>query len=74
LYYAVVAAPLRGLAAAAAWVDNNVIDRAVDAVGAVPRWLSAGPRFLHEGVVPSYALMMWSGVLLCLIAVAAWAL
>jgi hypothetical protein len=29
---------------------------------------------LQEGVVPSYALMMWAGLLLCLLAVtaAAW--
>ena len=34
------------------------------------RWrrLSAAPRLLHEGMVPSYALMMWVGVLFCLLA------
>ncbi len=73
LYYATIVAPLRWLSLAAAWFDDNVIDRTVDLVGAVPRWISAAPRYLHEGVVPSYALMMWSGLLLCLLAVTAWA-
>ena len=69
LYYAVLVAPLRWLSHAAVWFDNNVIDRTVDLVGAMPRWISAAPRYLQEGVVPSYALMMWAGLLLCLLAV-----
>jgi NADH-quinone oxidoreductase subunit L len=73
LYYAVLVAPFRWLSHAAVWLDDNVVDRAVDLVGAVPRWLSAAPRHLHEGVVPSYALMMWAGLLLCLLGVSAWA-
>jgi NADH-quinone oxidoreductase subunit L len=73
IFYAVLVAPLRWLSAAAVWFDNNVVDRAVDLVGAVPRWLSAAPRLLHEGVVPSYALMMWTGLLLCVLAVSAFA-
>ena len=41
--------------AAAVWFDDQVIDRTVDLVGAIPRWISAAPRHLHEGVVPSYS-------------------
>ena len=69
LFYAVLVAPFRALSNAAVWFDNNVIDRTVDLVGAVPRFLSAAPRRLQEGVVPSYALMMWAGLLLCVLAV-----
>jgi NADH-quinone oxidoreductase subunit L len=69
LYYAALVAPLRWLSHGAAWIDNHVIDRTIDVIGAVPRWISAAPRWLHEGVVPSYALMMWAGVLICLLAI-----
>jgi NADH-quinone oxidoreductase subunit L len=71
LFYAVLVAPLRWLAYGCVWFDNNVIDRAVDLVGAIPRFLSAAPRRLQEGVVPSYALMMWVGLLACLLAATA---
>jgi NADH-quinone oxidoreductase subunit L len=71
LFYAVLVAPLRWLAHGCVWFDNNVIDRAVDLVGAVPRLLSVAPRRLQEGVVPSYALMMWVGLLACLLAATA---
>jgi NADH-quinone oxidoreductase subunit L len=71
LYYAVLVAPLRWLAHACVWFDNNVIDRTVDLVGAIPRWVSAFPRYLQEGVVPSYALMMWAGLLFCVLAATA---
>jgi NADH-quinone oxidoreductase subunit L len=71
LFYALLVAPLRWLAYGCVWFDNNVIDRTVDLVGSVPRLLSAAPRRLHEGVVPSYALMMWVGLLACLLAATA---
>ncbi|HYO25525.1 MAG TPA: NADH-quinone oxidoreductase subunit L [Lacipirellulaceae bacterium] len=73
LFYAAIVAPLRWLSHVAVWVDNNVVDRAVDLVGATPRWISAAPRFLQGGIVPSYALMMWAGLLICLLAVTAFA-
>jgi hypothetical protein len=69
----VLVAPLRWLALGCVRFDNNVIDRAVDLVGAVPRLLSAFPRYLQEGVVPSYALMMWTGLLLFVLAATAMA-
>jgi NADH-quinone oxidoreductase subunit L len=68
IYWAVIVAPLRGAARLAVWFDNNVIDRAVDLAGSLPRLASAAPRLLHEGVVSSYALMMWVGVLFCMLA------
>jgi NADH-quinone oxidoreductase subunit L len=71
LFYAALVAPLRWLAYGCVWFDNNVIDRTVDLVGSVPRLLSAAPRRLQEGVVPSYALMMWVGLLACLLAATA---
>jgi NADH-quinone oxidoreductase subunit L len=71
LYYAVLVAPLRWLSQGAVWFDNNVIDRTVDLVGVLPRWISQWPRYVQEGVVPSYALMMWTGLLLCVLAVTA---
>jgi NADH-quinone oxidoreductase subunit L len=73
LFYAVLVAPFRWLSYAAVWFDNNVIDRTVDLVGAVPRLLSVAPRHLQEGVVPSYALMMWAGLLVMIVAVSAFA-
>jgi NADH-quinone oxidoreductase subunit L len=73
LFYAVLVAPFRWLSQAAVWFDNNVIDRTVDLVGALPRFVSAAPRYMHQGVVPSYAMIMWAGLLVCLLAVAAWA-
>jgi NADH-quinone oxidoreductase subunit L len=68
LLWVAVVAPLRGLSLAAAWADQHFVDRTVDLVGAIPRWIGAAPRLLHEGVIPSYALMMWTGLLFCLLA------
>ena len=68
IYDVLLVKPLQALARLAVWFDNKVIDRAVDLAGSLPRRLSAAPRLLHEGMVPSYALMMWVGVLFCLLA------
>jgi NADH-quinone oxidoreductase subunit L len=66
LYAAVIVAPIRGLARLCYLVDVFVIDRIVDAVGALPRFVSAAPRMVHTGLVSNYALMMWVGLLACL--------
>jgi NADH-quinone oxidoreductase subunit L len=71
LFYAVLVGPLRQLAHACVWFDNNVIDRTVDLVGAIPRWISTVPRHIQQGIVPSYALMMWAGLLVCVLAATA---
>jgi NADH-quinone oxidoreductase subunit L len=62
LYYAVLVAPLLLLAKLSAFADLSVIDRIVDGVGKLPRLLSAAPRSLHNGLISSYALVMWTGV------------
>jgi NADH-quinone oxidoreductase subunit L len=37
----------------------------VDLIGLVPRLLSGVPRVFHHGLVPTYALVMWIGVVVC---------
>jgi NADH:ubiquinone oxidoreductase subunit 5 (subunit L)/multisubunit Na+/H+ antiporter MnhA subunit len=68
LYGAAIVAPLRGLSKLSVLFDNGIIDKAVDVAGSLPRWIGAAPRLLHEGVISSYALMMWIGVLFCVLA------
>jgi NADH-quinone oxidoreductase subunit L len=65
LYWTVIVAPLRGLAWLSDWFDRTIIDPAVDAIATIPRGLSRIPRFLHNGLVPSYALVMWAGLIAC---------
>ena len=67
IYTAMVVAPLRGLAAVCSWVDQNIIDSIVDGVALVPRAFSGVPLRLHNGLVPSYALIMWIGLLACVL-------
>jgi NADH-quinone oxidoreductase subunit L len=66
IYGAVIVAPLRGIARLCYLADVFIIDRLVDAIGMIPRMLSAAPRLLHTGLVSNYALMMWVGLLACL--------
>ncbi len=66
LYTAVIVNPIRMLAKLCYSFDVFAIDRVVDAVGAVPRMVSAAPRLLQTGLVSNYALMMWVGLLACL--------
>ncbi|MFO1094834.1 MAG: NADH-quinone oxidoreductase subunit L [Planctomycetaceae bacterium] len=64
LFWALVVAPLRLLATLATLIDVHVIDRIIDGLGALPQRLSNLPRRLHGGLVSSYALVMWLGVIL----------
>jgi hypothetical protein len=41
--------------------DLGVIDEIVDGIGRLPRMLSSGPRLVHNGLVSSYAIVMWTG-------------
>ena len=66
IYGAVIVAPLRAIARLCYLADVYIIDRLVDAIGMIPRLLSAAPRLLHTGLVSNYALMMWVGLLACL--------
>jgi NADH-quinone oxidoreductase subunit L len=67
IYTAVIVAPLRGLAGLSNWIDKNIIDPIVDGFALVPRALSGVPLWMHNGLVPSYALIMWIGVLACVL-------
>jgi NADH-quinone oxidoreductase subunit L len=67
IYVALFVAPLTTLAWLSDWLDRRVIDPLVDIVGMVPRLMSSVPRVFHNGLVPSYALLMWTGVLLCML-------
>ena len=67
IYTSLFVAPLRSLALLSNWVDQNIIDPIVDGLAFVPRALSGVPRWLHNGLVPSYALVMWIGLLVCVL-------
>ena len=67
IYAAVLVTPLATLAWLSDWFDRHVIDPLVDMVGMIPRLLSSVPRVFHNGLVPSYALVMWLGAVVCLL-------
>jgi NADH-quinone oxidoreductase subunit L len=67
IYSAIVVTPLRTLAWLADRFDRWIIDPLVDIVGMVPRLFSSVPRVFHNGLVPSYALVMWIGALVCML-------
>jgi NADH-quinone oxidoreductase subunit L len=67
IFYAVLIAPLKALAWISYWFDRTIIDPTVDMVGRIPQGLSTVPRTLHNGLVPSYALVMWTGLILCVL-------
>jgi NADH-quinone oxidoreductase subunit L len=66
IYWAVLVSPLRVLAWLSSWFDRTVIDSVVDGTALVPRLVSWVPMWLQDGVVPSYAIVMWAGVLICI--------
>jgi NADH-quinone oxidoreductase subunit L len=67
IFWAILVAPLRALAWLSSWFDRSVIDSIVDGVAKVPRWLSGVPTVFQSGRLPSYALVMWTGLLVCLL-------
>jgi NADH-quinone oxidoreductase subunit L len=67
IFAAVLVTPLRTLAWLSDWFDRWIIDPLVDAVGLIPRLLSSVPRIFHNGLVPSYALVMWIGAVVCIV-------
>jgi len=67
LFTLLVVAPLRALAWLSYWFDRHVIDPTVDGLAMIPRWLSVAPRWAHSGLVPSYALIMWTGIIVCMV-------
>jgi NADH-quinone oxidoreductase subunit L len=67
IFWALLVAPLRLLAWLSAWFDRWVIDSIVDGLALLPRLFSFMPRWMHNGVVPSYALLMWTGIIVCIL-------
>lgn len=67
IFWAILVAPLRALAWLSSWFDRSVIDSIVDGVAKIPRWLSGVPTVFQNGRLPSYALVMWTGLLICLV-------
>jgi NADH:ubiquinone oxidoreductase subunit 5 (subunit L)/multisubunit Na+/H+ antiporter MnhA subunit len=67
IYAAIFVNPLRTLAWLSDWFDRHVIDPLVDIVGMIPRLISSVPRVFHNGLVPSYALVMWLGAVVCML-------
>jgi NADH-quinone oxidoreductase subunit L len=67
IYTALIVTPLHGLAGLSNWFDQNIIDPIVDFIALVPRALSGVPLWMHNGLVPSYAMIMWLGLLACVL-------
>jgi NADH-quinone oxidoreductase subunit L len=64
LFWGILVAPLR-FAAWLASVADWLLDRCVDLVGKIPKTISAVPLPLHNGLLASYAAVMWVGVAVC---------
>jgi len=62
VYLLCLVMPLRGVSRVAAYLDSQVLTRIVDGVGRIPGLLSQAPRFLQNGLVPAYGLVMLLGV------------
>ncbi len=67
IFWGILVAPLRALAWLSSWFDKSVIDSIVDGVARVPRWFSGVPMWFQNGRLSSYALVMWMGLLVCLV-------
>jgi NADH-quinone oxidoreductase subunit L len=67
IFWTLVVLPLRALAWLSDWVDRAIIDPLVDAVARVPRRVSAAALWMHNGRIATYALLMWMGLLLCVL-------
>jgi NADH-quinone oxidoreductase subunit L len=67
IFWTLLVLPLRALAWVSDWVDRAIIDPLVDALAMIPRRLSAAPLWMHNGRVTTYALVMWAGLLLCVL-------
>jgi NADH-quinone oxidoreductase subunit L len=67
IFGAVLVTPMRTLASVSYWFDRTIIDPTVDLIGRIPQGVSLAPRTIHNGLVPSYALVMWTGLVLCVL-------
>ncbi len=66
IFWGIIVAPLRALAWLSSWFDRSVIDSIVDGLALVPRLFSSVPLIFQNGRLPSYAMVMWIGLLVCL--------
>lgn len=55
-------------AAIASWIDENIVDGIVNAVGYITAWFAVKLRYEHTGRVQNYALAILLGVILVLLA------
>jgi NADH-quinone oxidoreductase subunit L len=67
IFWSILVAPLRGLAWFSSWFDRFVIDSLVDGVAMIPRFFSWFPMWVQNGRLPGYALVMWLGLLVCVL-------
>ncbi len=63
LFLGLIVLPLRGIAKLSFAIDQLVIDPLVDLCGAIPRWFSSIPKVMHNGLVSSYAYIMFAGLI-----------
>ncbi len=63
IYMAVIVTPLRLVATVASLFDTIVVGGLTNVIGQIPRIVSLIPRGLHNGLSPSYALVMFFGVI-----------
>ena len=71
-YYASIVWPLKKLAEASYWIDRQLIDGLVDALGRLPPRLGGMLRSLQIGLVQFYALAMVLGMLVLIGALLRW--
>jgi NADH-quinone oxidoreductase subunit L len=66
IYNTFVVWPLHIFALLCGWFDRWALDRLVDGVGAVPKWIGSRLRPLQNGLIQFYALAMMLGILILL--------
>jgi NADH-quinone oxidoreductase subunit L len=63
LFERLVVRPMRSLAEASEFLDRMIVDKLVDACGAIPGLIGSAFRPLQDGFVQNYAVMMLIGVI-----------
>ncbi len=69
IYLALVVRPLRSVAELSEFFDRMIIDKLVDAAGAIPGLLGSVIRPIQNGLVQNYAATMLVGLVACLLLV-----
>lgn len=65
--YGFIVLPMKWLAQLCLLFDRYVIDGLLDLAAALPRVAGILPRRLQNGIIPTYALCMFGGVLVCVL-------